>query len=56
MELNYINKVYDIETYKNLFTAIFKNVDTGEIETVEISERKNEMSKLKSIVNRIKFN
>ena len=51
MVLSYINKVYDIETYKNLFTAIFKNADTGEIETVEISERKNELSKLKSIVN-----
>ncbi len=38
--------IYDIETYKYLFCIVFKNIDTDEIITYEISSRKNEINDL----------
>lgn len=38
--------IYDIETYKYLFCVVFKNIETNEIITYEISSRKNEINEL----------
>ena len=41
-----IKYVYDIETFKNIFCAIFKEVDTNIIHTFEISSRKDQRNEL----------
>lgn len=39
--------VYDLETYPNMFLAVFKNINTGEFKVFEISDRKNQLLELK---------
>lgn len=43
--------IYDLETYPNLFLAVFKNVDTKKIEIFEISDRKNELASLRRFLD-----
>lgn len=43
---------YDIETYPDLFTAVFKHTETGQTWIFEISERKNETQRLKIFINK----
>lgn len=38
--------IYDLETYKDVFIAVFKNIKTKEIHIFEISERKNQINQL----------
>jgi DNA polymerase elongation subunit (family B) len=42
--------VYDIETYPNLFTVTFKNVDSGEVKVFVIHEDRNDLDKLYSFL------
>lgn len=46
--------VYDLETYPNLFSAVFLNDTTGEELTFEISDRKNDARSLYEFVHRLK--
>ena len=43
--------IYDIETYPNIFTFVFKNVKTGEVKIFEFSERKNELKGLITFIS-----
>lgn len=38
--------IYDLETYKDAFIAVFKNIKTKEIHTFELSDRKNQIAQL----------
>lgn len=42
--------VYDIETGKNIFCAVFKEVTSGKIHTFEISSRKNQFNEMLSLL------
>ena len=35
--------VYDVEVFPNLFTCTLKNTESGNIQTYEISDRRNDL-------------
>lgn len=41
-----LNYIYDIETYPNVFTIVLKRLDTRDYSVYEISQRKNDISRL----------
>lgn len=47
--------VYDIECFINLFLVVFKNWNTGELIVFEISERKDDSTKLSKFIKGIKI-
>ncbi len=44
--------VYDLETYPNFFLASFKDIDSGEYIDFEISDRKNQLFKLRTFLSK----
>lgn len=46
---------YDIEVYRNFFSAAFVDYDTGEKYLFEISSRKNQIKELVSFIKNIKY-
>ena len=47
--------VYDVEVFPNLFTCTLKNTESGNIQTYEIGERRNDLVLIKTIFLKKQF-
>lgn len=51
--MNYIDYIYDLESYPNIFTASFKRVTDGTRWRFEISDRRNDILELKHFIEAV---